>query len=155
MWPQIFQRLETGLGTRHCIRIDPYIIYVTRKICDPCQKAMVMIAQAISHLVGSAVSIAQDLSRPPRRNSWFAPRTFAASLRAWLGILKYVFVSCCCSPTSNLPPAVTELRRSIVSWPWPRQILLCEENKKTKKEHQRLGKAERKRIGFLLAYSYV
>ena len=78
-----FQRLDTGLGTRHCIRIDPYMMYVTRKTCDPCHEAIAMITLDISHLVGSAVSIAQAVSRPPRR-CWFAPRTFAASLRVWL-----------------------------------------------------------------------
>ena len=58
-----FQRLDTGLGTRHCIRIDPYMMYVTRKTCDPCHGAIAMIALDISHLVGSAVSIAQAVSR--------------------------------------------------------------------------------------------
>ena len=43
-------------------------MYVTKTIGDAGHKAIVMIALATRHVVGSAVSIAQDISRPPRKS---------------------------------------------------------------------------------------
>ena len=68
-----------------------------------------MIAPGISHLSRQCTVDRATCSSGFRGNSRFAPRSFAASLRAWLEYKKYV--SCCCSP--NLLPTVTEVRRSL------------------------------------------
>ena len=69
-----------------------------------------MIAPGISHLVGSALLIAQYVVQASEENARFAPRTLAASLRAWLEYrsMYHVVVHLIFLPT------VTEVRRSLL-----------------------------------------